>query len=140
MKLLVGEKTFNIKFGYKPTLKERVISKVVKITNASNENEEVDYEKIEDLLLYLPEMLLVGLQVNHEEYRYDYDTKEGKQEQLDKVYDIIDEYSRQENANLIQLFNELQEELQTDSFLASMFQTEQRKETTSKNTKKNSGN
>ena len=117
MKLIVGEKLYNIKFGYKPTLKERVISKIVKLADINDENGDVDFEKIEDLLLYLPEILLVGLQVHHEEYRYDYDTKEGKQEQLDKVFDIIEEYSSQENADLTKLFNDLQK----------MFQAEQKK-------------
>lgn len=138
MKLIVGEKLYNIKFGYKPTLKERVISKIVKLADINDENGDVDFEKIEDLLLYLPEILLVGLQVHHEEYRYDYDTKEGKQEQLDKVFDIIEEYSSQENADLTQLFNDLQMEMKTDSFLAKMFQAEQKKASKGKKTTKQS--
>lgn len=140
MKLIVGEKLYNIKFGYKPTLKERVISKIVKLADINDENGDVDFERIEDLLLYLPEILLVGLQVHHEEYRYDYDTKEGKQEQLDKVFDIIEEYSSQENADLTQLFNDLQMEMQTDSFLAKMFQAEQKKVSKGKKTTKQTEN
>lgn len=126
MTLKVGEKELKIKFGYKATLKERVISKIVKIGNVNNDGG-VDLEKVEDLLLYLPEILLVGLQVYHEEYRYDYDAKEGKKEKLDKAFDLIDEYATN-GGDLMQLFNDIQEEMQTDSFLASLFRKEQKKE------------
>lgn len=125
MKLNIGGKELKIKFGYKPTLKERVISKIVKISNVNN-GEEAELDKVEDLLLYLPEIILVGLQVYHEEYRYDYDTKKGKQEQLDKVFDLIDAYTAEEGADLMKLFNDLQEELTKDSFLASLFRKEQK--------------
>lgn len=124
MTLKIGEKELKIKFGYKPTLKERVISKIVKIGNVSGDGS-VDFERVEDLLLYLPEILLVGLQVCHEEYRYDYDTKEGKQEQLDKAFDLIDEYA-QDGGDLAQLFEDMQKEMRNNSFLASLFQKEQR--------------
>ncbi len=124
MTLKVGEKELKIKFGYKPTLKERVISKIVKISNVNSDGS-VDLEKVEDLLLYLPEILLVGLQVFHEEYRYNYDTKEGKQEQLDNAFDLIDEYASN-GGDLMQLFDDIQEEMQADSFLASLFQKEQK--------------
>ncbi len=125
MKLNIGGKELKIKFGYKPTLKERVISKIVKISNV-NSGGETELDKVEDLLLYLPEIILVGLQVYHEEYRYDYETKKGKQEQLDKVFDLIDAYTAEEGADLMQLFNDLQEELTNDSFLASLFRKEQK--------------
>lgn len=132
MKLNIGDKEFSIKFGYKPTLKERLISRIVKMSNANskkeNENEEENensaekMEQLEDLLLFLPEILLIGLQVHHEEYRYDYDTKEGKEEQLEKAFDLIDEYSTSENADLMKLFNDFQEEMNSDSFLSRLFQ------------------
>ncbi len=125
MKLNIGGKELKIKFGYKPTLKERVISKIVKISNV-NSGGETELDKVEDLLLYLPEIILVGLQVYHEEYRYDYETKNGKQEQLDKVFDLIDAYTAEEGADLMQLFNDVQEELTNDRFLASLFRKEQK--------------
>lgn len=144
MKLKIGEKELNIKFGYKPTLKERIVSRIVKIsgnkdkrkstdetvdeneienTNERGDNAE-NLEQIEDLLLLLPEILLVGLQVHHEEYRYNYDTKEGKEEQLDKVFDLVDEYTTNDG-DLMKLFNDLQEEMRNDSFLASIFRKEE---------------
>lgn len=126
MKLKIGKKELKIKFGYKPTLKERLISRIVKTSRTNGEDEIENMEKIEDLLLFLPEILLIGLQVHHEEYRYDYDTKEGKEEQLEKAFDLIDEYSTQDNADLMKLFNDLQEEMKNDSFLASLFQKEEK--------------
>lgn len=130
MKLRIGEKELNIKFGYKPTLKERLISKIVKMSRTDGEDENESMEKMEDLLLFLPEILLIGLQVHHEDFRYDYDTKEGKEEQLNKAFDLIDEYSTQDGADLMQLFNDLQEEMRNDSFLASLFQKEEKAEET----------
>ena len=82
LKLQIADKELKIKYGYKPTLKEHVISKLAKIGNVNSEDGEADLEKIEDLLMYIPEFLLIGLQVYHDEYRYNYDTKEGKQEKI----------------------------------------------------------
>ena len=53
MKMNIAGKEVNIKFGYKPTLKERIISKVVRLSDISNEDGETDMEKVEDLLLFL---------------------------------------------------------------------------------------
>ena len=127
MQIKIDGKDYKIKFGYKPTLKELVISKVVKFSEMSDENGEVDMEKLEELLLYLPEILLVGLQVNHEDFRYDYDTKDGKDEQLDKVFDLIDKYTENSDSSVMDLFNGLQEALLEDSFLANMFRKEKAK-------------
>lgn len=127
MILKIGEKEYKIKFGYKPTLKERIISKVVRLGDIRGENGESDMEKLEDLLSFLPELLLVGLQVNHEDFRYDYDTKEGKEKQLEKTFALVEEYMDSEDANAMYFFNQLQEALTRDSFLRSLFQKEQKK-------------
>lgn len=129
MKLNIGEKELNIKFGYKPTLKERIISKVVKMGSVSNADGDIDMEKVEDLLLFLPELLLVGMQVNHEEYRYNYDTGEGKEEQLEKAFALVEEYMESEDADIMEFFGKLQVVLTEDSFLASMFREEKKAET-----------
>ena len=128
MKLNIGKKELNIKFGYKPTLKERVISKVVRMGNVQKEDGSTNLEKVEDLLLYLPELLLVGMQVHHEDYRYDYDTKEGKEKQLEKAFALIEEYMDGEDADVMELFNKLNDALTEDSFLASLFRQEQKAE------------
>lgn len=126
MKLKIGKKEYNIKFGYKPTLKERLVSRIVRTARTNSEDEIESMEKIEDLLLFLPEILLVGLQVHHKEFRYNYDTKEGKEEQLEKAFDLVDEYASSEDADLMKLFDDLQNAMKEDSFLASLFQKEEK--------------
>ena len=132
MKMNIAGKELNIKFGYKQTLKERIISRVLKMENIADEDGEVSYEKIEDLMLFLPELLLVGLQVHHKDFRYDYDTKEGKQKQLDKTLDLVEKYMESEDADIMELFGKLEEALTQDSFLASLFRKEQEAEATEK--------
>lgn len=127
MKLKIGEKEYSIKFAYKPTLKERIISKFVKFADLSNGDKEAYFEKIEDLLLFLPEAVLVGLQVHHPDFKYNCDTGEGKEEQLDKAFALVEEYMDGEDADVIAFFNQLQEALLQDSFLRSLFQKEQKK-------------
>ena len=128
----IAGKKLNIKFGYKPTLKERIISRVLKMENIADEDGEISYEKIEDLMLFLPELLLVGLQVHHKDFRYDYDTKEGKQKQLDKTLDLVEKYMESEDADIMELFGKLEEALMQDSFLASLFRKEQEAEAVEK--------
>ena len=132
MKMNIAGKELNIKFGYKPTLKERIISRVLKMENIADEDGDISYEKIEDLMLFLPELLLVGLQVHHKDFRYDYDTKEGKEKQLDKALDLVEKYMESEDANIMELFGKLEEALMQDSFLASLFRKEQEAEAVEK--------
>ncbi|MCM1225151.1 MAG: hypothetical protein NC548_62940, partial [Lachnospiraceae bacterium] len=127
MKLKIGNKEYSIKYGYKPTLKSRVISKVVKMSGISNNDGSVDMEKVEDLLLFLPELLLVGLQVNHKEFRYDLDTETDKPEMLERAFTLVEEYMNSEDADIMKFFGTLQEALLQDSFLKSLFQKEQKK-------------
>ncbi len=127
MKLNIGNKELNIKFGYKPTLKTRLLSKIIKFENAGSRNNARTSEVLEDLLLFIPEFLLVGLQVNHEEYRYDYDTGEGKDEQLDKVFLLVEEYLDNQDGDIMSLFQKLEEEMFENSFLKKAFQEEQKK-------------
>lgn len=128
MKLRIGENEYRIKFAYKPTLKERIISKFVKYAKVTGANGELDLEKVEDLLLFLPEAVLVGLQVHHEDFRYDCETGEGRKEKLDKAFALVEEYMDGEDADVMAFFNQLQEALLEDSFLRSLFQKEQKKQ------------
>lgn len=128
MKLKIGEKEYSIKFAYKPTLKERIISKFVKFADLSNGDKEEYFEKVEDLLLFLPEAVLVGLQVHYPEFKYNCDTGEGKEEKLEKAFALVEEYMDSEGADVMAFFNQIQEALLEDSFLRSLFQKEQKKE------------
>ena len=127
MQLKIGEKNYNIKFAYKPTLKARVLSKTAKAQAKLNTITDEELGGLEDLLLFIPEMLLVGLQNNHsDEFGYNIDTEEGKEEQLDKAFNIMDDFI-DEGGDVRQLFEDLQEEMVTNGFLAKMFQEEQEK-------------
>lgn len=128
MKLKIGEKEYSIKFAYKPTLKERIISKFVKFADLSNGDKEAYFEKVEDLLLFLPEAVLVGLQVHYPEFKYNCDTGEGREEKLEKAFALVEEYMDSEGADVMAFFNQIQEALLEDSFLRSLFQKEQKKE------------
>lgn len=124
-KIKIGKKELKIKYGYEVTVKERVVSKVANFGKVTAENGEVDLEKVEDLMAYIPEMLLVGLQYYHkDEYGYDYLTGDGKQEQLSKVYELLDGYFDEETSDMMSLFNTMQEEMLQNGFLASLYRKE----------------
>ena len=101
---------------------------MVKASNTTGADGNTDMEKIEDLLLFLPELLLVGLQVHHKDFRYNYDTKEGKEEQLDKTFSLVEQYMDGEDADIMMFFKQLNEALLQDSFLRNLFQKEQKKQ------------
>ncbi len=127
MKLKIGEKELNIRFGYEPTLKSRIMSRLAKLENAKITDSSGQMENLEDLLLLLPEFLLVGLQVEHKEYRYDYDTGEGKDKQLEKAFSLVEEYSESEDGDVTLLIQELEDEMLRNSFLKRIFQKEKKK-------------
>lgn len=126
MKLKIGENEYSIKFAYKPTLKERIVSKFVRYSREMGKGDGMDFEKIEDMLLFLPEALLVGLQVHHKDFKYDCDTGEGREEKLDKAFALVEQYMDSEEADVTWFFGQLQEALLQDSFLRSLFQKEQK--------------
>lgn len=128
MTLKINEKEFNIKFAYEPTLKARLISKVAKM-GAEMSKSDGDLEKVEDMLLFIPEVVLIGLQKEHsDEFGYNLDTKEGFEEKKSKVFSLISEYLDSGDADAIELFNDLQEEMMKNGFLKKMFEREVEKE------------
>lgn len=124
--LKINDKEYKVEFGYKPTIKSRIIGELVrKESNARTESEN-DFDGIEDMLVFLPKLLLIGLQKNHyEEFGYeDYD-KEPSEKQLDDMFDLIDCYcSSGEENDAITMFNLLEEELLKNGFLRSVFRQE----------------
>lgn len=126
-----GGKEYQVKFAYEPTLKSRILSKLAKIeAGANGEGSGADeISNIENLLLIIPELLLVGLQKFHrEEFGYSYDTGEGKEEQLSKVYELIDNYlDEDEDSGTDGLYFALQDEMLKNGFLAKMFRKEKDK-------------
>lgn len=122
LKIEIGGKLYRIKFGYEPVLKERIVSKMSNFGSVF-EGDEVSAEAMEDALLFIPEIFLIGLQVNHPEFRYDYNTKAGKEIQLAKVYEIMDQYLS-EGGDMFKIFEDMQNEMVNDSFLSSLLRKE----------------
>lgn len=138
MKVNLGNSEYSIKFGFKPTLK----SHLVKDVSESVSEQDGSLESVEKLLLEtLPKMLLVGLQVNHkDEFGYDYDTNEKYDEQFNKVLDLLSEKIDDGEIDCIELFNELENELESNSFLAKMMETEKKNRTPAKKTPSKTAN
>ena len=121
LNLKFGNKELNVAFAYEPTLKSRLLSKLAKMTTNA---EEQDFESVENMLLFLPEMLLIGLQKHHKEYAFNFDTKEGYEQRLEETFALISEYIDDEGNDAIELSNMLQEELMKNGFLKKMFENE----------------
>jgi hypothetical protein len=132
MKVKLGNSEYSIKFGFKPTLKSHLIKDVSEPVS----EQDGSLESVEKLLLEtLPKMLLVGLQVNHkDEFGYDYDTNEKYDEQFNKVLNLLSEKIDDGEIDCIELFNELENELESNSFLAKMMETEKKNRTPAKKT------
>lgn len=138
MKVKLGNSEYSIKFGFKPTLKSHLIKDV----SESVSEQDGSLESVEKLLLEtLPKMLLVGLQVNHkDEFGYDYDTNEKYDEQFNKVLNLLSEKIDDGEIDCIELFNELENELESNSFLAKMMETEKKNQTPAKKTPSKTAN
>ena len=122
-----GDKEYQIQFGYIVTAKSGIIGKIANIEKMMNG--EMTPEEIDKFLMFIPEIVLVGLQKFHrDEFGYDYNTGEGKDAALDKVGSLVDDYFDREDADFNKLLDTLTEELMNNSFLSKMFQQEQEKE------------
>ena len=135
MTLKVGEKEFKITFGYEATLKSRLLSRMAKMSVDMGENGG-DLEKVEDMLLFIPEVVLVGLQKEHEEYKYNLDTKENYEEKKNMAFLLVAEYLDDGENDAIELFDALQEEMTKNGFLKKMFENEVEKAQSNSNKKK----
>lgn len=133
MKITVENKEYTLKFGLKPTLKTHLITKVAKAESQETEN---DLELVEKVLEIIPEMLLVGLQVNHfDEFGFDYDNEDEKNAKLDLAYNLLEKYLGEGN-DFAELYQEMEEDLLKNSFLSGLFNKEMSEQT--KKTKKSS--
>ena len=121
----IGEKEYKVQFGYIATAKSGIIRELVNIERMIGDGESA-IENLDKILMFIPEIMLVGLQKFHrEEFGYNYDTKEGKDEAFEKVSQLVDDYFDGEDADFKGLFNSLEEELLHNGFLSSMFNEEQ---------------
>lgn len=125
MKIKVNEKEYTIKFGYEPTLKSRLLSRVAKMSVSMKENAQDNMEQIENMLLFIPEMVLVGLQKFHaDEFGYNLDTNDGYEEAKNKAFSLVGDYVDTGDVDITDFFTELQEELTANGFLKKMFEKE----------------
>lgn len=122
--LKIGDKELKIKYGYEATLKTRLLSRMAKKEAAKSG--ESNMEATEDMLLFLPEFLLIGLQKFHtDEYGFNWENGEGKEKQIDKMFSLIEDYfDDNEDADAITLYNSLTKEMLNNGFLKSQFQKE----------------
>lgn len=123
MKIKLNEKEYTVKFGYAPVVKNKIIPRLVGM-----EQQGEGLEVIDNMLEFLPEFLLVGLQKFHaDEFGFDFDNKEAKEKQLVKVYDLLDDYldpENEEGGDLQSLYNDLSAEMEKNSFLSKMLAKE----------------
>lgn len=104
---------YEIKFGIEATTKSGVLKKIKEVQQSGDDS----IDNIEMMLTMVPEFLLVGLQKRHkDEFGYDYNTNEGKEEATAKVCELIDEYTDQEDSSIKELFEELLKEVMQNGF------------------------
>lgn len=125
-KIKFGKKEYQIQFGYIATAKSGIIGRLIRTESALDGNIE---DSIGDFLLLIPELALVGLQKFHrDEFGYNYDTGEGKEEALEKAGELVDSYFDSEDADINKLLDDLKGELMNNSFLSKLFHQEMENE------------
>ena len=123
LKIKFGQKELSIKYAYIATVKSGILKKLVKLSSYED-----NFDRIQAMMELIPELVLVGVQKYHrDEFGYNYDTNEGWKEQLDKVYELVDDYFDSPDSDEAFLLEDLQNELMDNSFLAKMFREEQKK-------------
>lgn len=86
-----------------------------------------DIETVDEILLFLPELILVGAQKFHkEELGYNPDNEGEKEQQLGKVYAMLDDYFDGEDADVQVLYNALLAELLENGFLSKLLKADQK--------------
>ena len=129
----ISEREYKIQFGYIATAKSGIIKELVNIEEMLGDGDSV-IENLDKILMFIPELMLVGLQKFHrDEFGYNYDTKEGRDEAFEKASQLVDDYFDEEDAGFKELFNSLEEELLHNGFLSSMFREEQESQSKEQN-------
>lgn len=129
LKLKLDSRELDVKYGFEATLKTKLLSKMAKNEVQSKSEDGNEMDKIEKMLLFIPELLLVGLQKFHkDEYGFDYVNGKGKDEQVEKAFSLIEEYfDANPEEDAITLYSALTEEMLQNGFLKSQFQEELKK-------------
>lgn len=141
LKIKVNDKEYTIKFGYEPTLKSRLLSRVAKMTVNMKQDAQENLEQIENMLLFVPEMVLIGLQKFHsDEFGYNLDTNDGYEEAKNKAFSLVGDYVDTGDVDITDFFTELEEELTSNGFLKKMFEREVEKAQATSDSKKKAEN
>lgn len=130
--ITINGKEYNVKFGYEATVKNGIIKKLIEIEQNSG-----DSENVEQLLTFLPELFLVGLQKYHyDEFGFNAYDAEQKEKALSKVYALLDDYFDSDDGDLTKIYADLQKELIENGFLSKMLQKAQEQAKSKANMKK----
>lgn len=120
MKITLNGKEYAIKFGYRAVVESKIIQKLVALENGST----AELEAVDKILGFLPEFLLVGLQKFHKD-EFGFTNEDEKNDQLDKVFDLLDDYFEDENGgDFKELYQGLSKELEDNSFLSKLLNQE----------------
>lgn len=120
MKITLGGKEYTIKFGYKAVVESKIIQKLVALETGNT----TELEAVDKILGFLPELLLVGLQKFHKD-EFGFVNEDEKKDQLDKVFDLLDDYFEDENGgDFKDLYQGLSKELEDNSFLSKLLTQE----------------
>lgn len=123
LNLKLGKAQLSIRFGYEATVRSKLLKKLAKLTVKKEDDD--TFDQMELMMEIVPEMILVGAQKFHsKDYGYDYKTEAGKEEALSKIYDLLDDYFEEEDADFTTLMESLQAELMENGFLSKMFKKE----------------
>ena len=121
LNLKLGKAQLSIRFGYEATVRSGIIKRLASISAEADDT----FDKMDAIMGIIPELILVGVQKFHKnEYGYDYKTNDGKEEALSKIYELLDDYFEEEDADFSKLLESLQNELMENGFLAKMYKGE----------------
>lgn len=127
--LNVNGNKYKIQFKYRTLLGTDIIDKVVGIGSIVDVSKPAD--TLKGVIGLTAEMLLVGLQANHND-QFGYDTDDERKERMLEVLDLIDDYEAENTdddgnceKNGYTLFVDMQGELERNGFLSAMMKMDQ---------------
>lgn len=128
LNLKLGEKELKIKFTYEATVRSGIMQRLVSLEESDDAN------SLQKVLEIIPEMILVGSQKFHkDEFGYNYETGEGKEESLSKVYSLVDDYFDQDDSDFMWLLDTIRGEMLQNGFLSKLYHQEKETQGKKKN-------
>ena len=122
----IGNKKYKLQYGYAVIARGKVLSHAMKLQEMFNGEgkEDVDFfSQMSEIMDSLGEMLLAALQKNHrDEFGYNVRTGNGHDEAIEKVFDLLDRYFDTDDADTMELFGTLFDELESNGFLRHLAQ------------------